>query len=63
MAVPGLLVTYPEGFTYTRVECQLGVLEALHNIVPPIDRERVKAHVQQSGSKAVMLKLMDVSIV
>lgn len=63
MAVLGPSVTYLEGFTYTRVECQPRVLEALHKMVPPIDLAQAKAYVQQSSGKAGMIELMDVSII
>ncbi|GKV00763.1 hypothetical protein SLEP1_g13400 [Rubroshorea leprosula] len=55
----GPRIAYPEGFSYTRAECQVAMVQAMHNFVPPTDNRRAKACVQQHGGQVAMIKLMD----
>ncbi|GKV01452.1 hypothetical protein SLEP1_g14003 [Rubroshorea leprosula] len=55
----GPRIAYPEGFSYTRAECQPAMVQAMHSFVPPTDNWRAKAFVQQHGGQVAMIKLMD----
>ncbi|GKV47312.1 hypothetical protein SLEP1_g54224 [Rubroshorea leprosula] len=55
----GPRIAYPEGFSYTRAECQPAMVQAMHSFVPPTDNRRAKAFVQQHGGQVAMIKLMD----
>ncbi|GKV40124.1 hypothetical protein SLEP1_g47792 [Rubroshorea leprosula] len=55
----GPRIAYPEGFSYTRAECQPTMVQAMHSFVPPTDNRRAKAFVQQHGGQVAMIKLMD----
>ncbi|GKV20178.1 hypothetical protein SLEP1_g30337 [Rubroshorea leprosula] len=55
----GPRITYPEGFSYTRAECQPAMLQTMRSFVPPTDNRRAKAFVQQHGGQVAMIKLMD----
>ncbi|GKV06461.1 hypothetical protein SLEP1_g18359 [Rubroshorea leprosula] len=58
-SVGGPRIAYPDGFSYARTECQTAMLQGMQNFVPPADRLRAKGHVQQHGSHAALIKLMD----
>ncbi|GKV28899.1 hypothetical protein SLEP1_g37887 [Rubroshorea leprosula] len=55
----GPRIAYPEGFSYTKSDCQLTMVQGMQNFIPPADRHRTKGYTQQHGSHAAMLKLMD----
>ncbi|GKV48232.1 hypothetical protein SLEP1_g55057 [Rubroshorea leprosula] len=52
-------IAYLNGFSYVRTDCQAAMLQGMQSFVPPIDRQRVKGHVQQHGGHAALIKLMD----
>ncbi|GKV43181.1 hypothetical protein SLEP1_g50506 [Rubroshorea leprosula] len=59
-SMSGPRITYPEGFSYVRAECQPAMVQGMHSFVPPMDSKRAKAFVQQHGGQVAMIKLMDV---
>ncbi|GKV04133.1 hypothetical protein SLEP1_g16332 [Rubroshorea leprosula] len=52
-------ITYPEGFSYVKTDCQPTMVQGMQSFVPPVDRQRAKSYVQQHGGQVVMIKLMD----
>ncbi|GKV45527.1 hypothetical protein SLEP1_g52599 [Rubroshorea leprosula] len=58
----GPRIAYPEGFSYTRAECQPAMVQAMHDFVPATDNRRAKSFVQQHGGQVAMIKLMDSGI-
>ncbi|GKV11499.1 hypothetical protein SLEP1_g22756 [Rubroshorea leprosula] len=59
VASGGPRIAYPEGFSYTKPDCQLVMVQGMQNFVPPVDRHRAKGYIQQHGTHAAMLKMMD----
>ncbi|GKV25974.1 hypothetical protein SLEP1_g35344 [Rubroshorea leprosula] len=59
MSVLAPRITYPEGFIYVKPECQPAMVQGMQSFVPPVDRQRARAFVQQHGGQATMIKLMD----
>ncbi|GKV39438.1 hypothetical protein SLEP1_g47203 [Rubroshorea leprosula] len=59
VASGGPRIAYPEGFSYTKPDCQLTMVQGMQNFVPPVDRHRVEGYIQQHGTHAAMLKMMD----
>ncbi|GKV51565.1 hypothetical protein SLEP1_g58207 [Rubroshorea leprosula] len=59
VASGGPRIAYPEGFSYTKPDCQLAMVQGMQNFVPPVDRHRAKGYIQQHGTHAAMLKMMD----
>ncbi|GKV01526.1 hypothetical protein SLEP1_g14075 [Rubroshorea leprosula] len=55
----GPRIAYPEGFSYTKPDCQLAMVQGMQNFVPLVDRHRAKGYIQQHGTHAAMLKMMD----
>ncbi|GKV45273.1 hypothetical protein SLEP1_g52380 [Rubroshorea leprosula] len=55
----GPRIAYPEGFSYTKPDCQLAMVQGMQNFVPPVDHQCAKGYIQQHGSHAAMLKMMD----
>ncbi|GKV48042.1 hypothetical protein SLEP1_g54878 [Rubroshorea leprosula] len=59
VASGGPRIAYPEGFSYTKPDCQLAMVQGMQNFIPPVDRHRAKGYIQQHGTHATMLKMMD----
>ncbi|GKV35866.1 hypothetical protein SLEP1_g44072 [Rubroshorea leprosula] len=52
-------ITYPDGFSYVKPECQPAMMQGMQSFVPPVDRQWAKSYVQQHGRQVTMIKLMD----
>ncbi|GKV48033.1 hypothetical protein SLEP1_g54872 [Rubroshorea leprosula] len=59
VASGGPWIAYPDGFSYTKPDCQLAMVQGMQNFIPPMDRHRAKGYIQQHGTHAAMLKMMD----
>ncbi|GKV02463.1 hypothetical protein SLEP1_g14898 [Rubroshorea leprosula] len=59
VASGGPRIAYPDGFSYTKPDCQLAMVQGMQNFVPPVDHHRAKGYIQQHGTHAAMLKMMD----
>ncbi|GKV19332.1 hypothetical protein SLEP1_g29610 [Rubroshorea leprosula] len=58
-SMSGPKIAYPDGFNYVKPECLPAMAQGMQSFVPPTDRQRAKAFVQQHGGQVVMVKLMD----
>ncbi|GKV20137.1 hypothetical protein SLEP1_g30299 [Rubroshorea leprosula] len=52
-------IAYPNGFSYVKPDCQPAMVQGMQSFVPPVDRQRARAFVQQHVGQAAMVKLMD----
>ncbi|GKU90692.1 hypothetical protein SLEP1_g4655 [Rubroshorea leprosula] len=55
----GPRIAYPKGFSYTKPDCQLAMVQGMQSFVLLVDRQRTKGYIQQHESHAAMLKMMD----